>query len=264
MSQSSDVIMEDEIETRVRLYDYSTGKQTFFQWQAGMLPSLSGKRVLELGAGNGRLWKDLLPRWRDCELCLTDIAEDVLDAAKTNLEPFASLTDGLTFEALDFNHLPYADNSFDIVIANHNLYYASDVSDVLKSIYRVLKPGGQLICSTIGQDHLHELAGMLRQKQSDLPWGAEGWADKFGLENGYALLTQYFEQVDQFEYDNNLHVNAIDPVMEYLKKTMKGMLSTWVCEHTSDVEAALTEAMTQKGYIRLTPHSGFFLANKAA
>jgi ubiquinone/menaquinone biosynthesis C-methylase UbiE len=263
VSRDSATRVEDEIETRVRLYDYSTGKQTFFQWQAGMLPSMDEKSILELGAGNGALWKDLLPRCRKCRIHLTDIAEDVLDSARETLTPVESMTESLTFEPVDFNNLPFPDQSFDVVIANHNLFYAQDVSSVLKSIHRILTPGGVLICSTIGQDHLHELVDIIRQHKADLPWGAEKWADRFGLENGAQLLLSEFQHVDQFEYDNNLHVNAIDPVISYLKKTMKGALTQWITKNRDDVESILHESMHKKGYIRLSPHSGFFIAYKA-
>lgn len=263
MTQASERI-EDEILTRIRLYDYSTGKQTFFQWLAGLLPACSGKDVLELGAGDGAIWRDLLPRWPECHLTLTDIAEDVLDAARVQLEPLSAMTRGLEFKAVDFNHLPYANDSFDVVLANHNLYYAQDVPAVLDSIHQVLRPGGMLICSTIGQDHLHELATILRQEDAELPWGAERWADDFGLENGARLLSNSFAHIDQYEYDNNLHVNSIEPVIAYLLKTMKGLLAPWVSENMDTIRAALEARMAQKGYIRLTPHSGFFIAYKAA
>ena len=255
--------IEDEIQSRVRLYDYSTGKQTFFQWLAGILPACADKDVLELGAGNGKIWRDLLARWPGCRLTLTDISEDVLASARAQLEPVEDLTGGLTFETVDFNQLPYPDQSFDIVLANHNLYYAQDVNRVIGDIHRVLRPGGMLICSTIGADHLGELVMLLRQYHQDLPWGSERWADRFGLENGAQLLMHHFAHVDQYEYDNNLHVNSVEPVIGYLMKTMKGLLAPWVREHLDVIRPALESRMSERGYIRLTPHSGFFIAYKA-
>lgn len=250
----------EEIETRVRLYDYSTGRQTFFQWQAGMMPSLTNQRVLELGCGTGALWHDLLPRCDQCELVLTDVSEDMLAAAEEKVSQVLPESDSAHFEQVDLNALPYKDASFDVVIANHNLFYADDIHAALLDIRRVLKSGGQLVCSTIGRDHLFELIALLREFDPELPWSAEQWAQVFGLENGYRLLSEYFNEVDQFEYDNNLHVNAVEPVLAYLQKTMKGRLADWVCQHRDKVEETLSKRMNQRGYLRLTPHSGFFIA----
>ena len=262
--QTSTVLMEDEIESRVRLYDFSTGKQTFFQWQAGMVPALSNARVLELGCGSGALWRSLLPRWPACQLTMTDIADEVLVSTRVTLEPLSDYAKSIDYQTVDFNNLPFADASFDVVIANHNLYYASDVSAVLQSIQRILTPGGRLICSTIGRDHLIELVTMLRKEEQDLPWGAERWAENFGLENGVDLLLPYFPHIDHYEYDNRLHVNAIEPVFNYLLKTMKGALSDWVQQNQATIKENLGHAMKKRGYIRLTPHSGFFVATKDA
>jgi len=236
--------VHEEIETRIRLYDFSTGKQTFFQWQAGMLPSLAGKRVLELGCGSGGVWTSLLPRWSNCELTLTDISEAILVEAQTSLEPFSHLAASLTFAALDFNQLAAIEGPFDVVLANHNLFYAQDIDALLASVANLL-------------------ATLLRLQRNDLPWGAEQWANCFGLENGQAILLRQFSQVDQFEYDNSLHVNSVEPVMSYLLKTMKSGLAEWVAQHYEEIRAAVGAAMLAKGYLRLTPHSGFFIAHRS-
>lgn len=261
--QSADVLIQEEIQTRVRLYDFSTGSQTFFQWQAGMLPAQDGITVLELGGGNGALWPALLPRWPNVRLTLTDIDAEVLNAASDTLAPLTDQAESIAYEAVDFNDLGFAENQFDVVIANHNLYYAENLDHVLGEIHRVLKPTGQLICSTIGKDHLHELIALMRSQGAEFTWGAEQWAENFGLENGATRLLGHFEHVDQFEYDNNLHVSSTEPVLAYLKKAMKGRLNDWVCKNADAIQVALENQMAERGYLRLTPHSGFFIAYKA-
>jgi ubiquinone/menaquinone biosynthesis C-methylase UbiE len=264
VKQSLNIQMEDEIESRIRLYDFSTGKQTFFQWQAGMLPPVNGADVLELGCGNGALWRDLILRWSGCRMTMTDIADDVLDLTRHALAPMSDLAESVKYLPVDFNNLPFSDESFDVIIANHNLYYALDVPSVLSAIHRILRPEGRLICSTIGRDHLCELAVLLRADDPEIPWGAENWAEKFGLDNGADLLAVDFQRIDQFEYDNSLHVNSLEPVLSYLMKTMKGSLSGWVADNQVLIEDRLNEAMSKRGYIRLTPHSGFFIARKSS
>ena len=101
-----------------------------------MLPAKESIRVLELGAGNGALWEALLFRWPNCDIALTDIDADVLKTAQEKLAPFESNAESITYQTLDFNNLPFEDNSFDVVIANHNLYYAQDVDSVIASIQK--------------------------------------------------------------------------------------------------------------------------------
>ena len=56
-----------------------------------------------------------------------------------------------SFEAFDCARIPHEDRSFDLVIANHVLFYCEDISAVCSEIQRVLTPGGKLICSTYGK-----------------------------------------------------------------------------------------------------------------
>jgi hypothetical protein len=101
----------------------------------------------------------------------------------------------------------------------------------------------------------------MRAISPDLPWSSERWAEQFGLENGYKELHKYFSLVDQFEYDNNLHLSSLEPIFSFVHKTMKGALSGWVTEHSVELEEALQKVLSDKGYIRLTPQSGFFVAH---
>ncbi|MDN3648568.1 methyltransferase [Reinekea marina] len=254
------VNIDAESHSRIRLYDFTTGQQNFYQWLAGLLPSLSDKRVLELGAGNGHLWHTLLAQCRHTELLLTDINEGYLNQAKLELSESISNDCQLSFGTLDINALNLGGQRFDVVIANHNLFYAKDIELVLSQIAEHIKPGGMLVCSTVGSQHLHELVALLRQIDRELPWSSEKWADVFGLENGYQQLIKNFDRVDQFEYDNKLHVTSIEPILTYLHKTMKGALSPWVTQHEAELSHSLETLLSQSGKIRLTPASGFFIA----
>lgn len=261
MAVTQRMVTQEEISTRVRLYDFSRGKQTFFQWQAGIIPDIEGKRILELGCGTGRLWQDLAPRAKGSDAMLTDLSETLLAEAELQLADVSSSLNSLSFQRLDFN-VDTLPSGMDVIIANHNLFYANSLSEVLKKISGALNEGGVLICSTVGKDHLHQLLSVLRSMEPSLPWAAEQWASVFGLENGGHELLNYFSHVDLFEYDNNLHVRSLDFVMDYLRKTLKGELAPWVDEHEALLRDNLTLQFTDKGYLRLTPNSGIFIAYK--
>ena len=48
---------------------------------------------------------------------------------------------------LDLNHIDQPDASWDVVFCNHVLEHVPDYKKALRELYRILKPGGMLICS---------------------------------------------------------------------------------------------------------------------
>lgn len=67
-----------------------------------------------------------------------------------------------SFDLADCFHLPYDDESFEIIIINHVLMYFENLDQALKEIYRVLKKGGTIYCSTIAKDMMVERDEMLK------------------------------------------------------------------------------------------------------
>jgi SAM-dependent methyltransferase len=51
-------------------------------------------------------------------------------------------------EKIDATQIPYDDNSFDVLIANHVLEHIQDHSKALSEFYRILRPGGIAILQT--------------------------------------------------------------------------------------------------------------------
>lgn len=52
----------------------------------------------------------------------------------------------ISWQACDANTLPFASNSFDAVTFGYLLRNVDDASKVLSEVYRVLKPGGRVVC----------------------------------------------------------------------------------------------------------------------
>lgn len=63
---------------------------------------------------------------------------------------------GPDFEKIDATEIPYAECSFDLIIANHILEHISEFEKALKEFYRVLKPGGYAILQTPCSAILHQ------------------------------------------------------------------------------------------------------------
>ncbi len=101
------------------------------EWAAERIGALARGRVLDLGCGDGRF---LPPRAVGC-----DIDPGRVRAARSR-SPLVLVADA--------HALPFADRSFDTVMANRMLNEAGRVDDVLAEAVRVLRPDGRLIVLT--------------------------------------------------------------------------------------------------------------------
>jgi len=99
-----------------------------------------GRTVLEVGCGAG---VDLARFAKGgAEVTGVDLAPSAIDLAKANFEQ-----QGLRgrFDVADAEHLPFPDNSFDLVYAHGVVQYTANPGQLTRECHRVLKPGGQAI-----------------------------------------------------------------------------------------------------------------------
>ncbi len=103
---------------------------------AGELGDLTGKRVLELGAGAGEA--SVYFAMRGAHVVATDLSGGMLRVAQRLAEKH-----GVQIETVKTrsDHLVFADESFDVVYAA-NLLHHVDIDPTLQEVRRVLKNGG--------------------------------------------------------------------------------------------------------------------------
>jgi ArsR family transcriptional regulator len=126
---------------------YSPGRT----WEATMLGLLNYVRlgdVLDAGAGDGTTASVLAPRCRSM-ICL-DLSPKVLEAARRRLSGVGNVS----FALADMHALPFPDAHVDHVLLLHVLTYAKNPAQVLREAARALRPGGDLIISTLAR-HEH-------------------------------------------------------------------------------------------------------------
>jgi ubiquinone/menaquinone biosynthesis C-methylase UbiE len=189
-----------KLSARIQLHElFSTNSYGWMRWVFDHLIDLpNDARILELGSGRGTLWKENLSRipsgWR---VTLSDLSPGMLDSAKTNLEDVGR---EFEFKNMDAQAIPYPDNTFDGVVANHMLYHVPDRAKALAETHRVLKPGGRLFAATNGRGSMHALWDMLN---SVAPSSADDFgrpAHLFSLESGEGELLEKFSTVTVDRY----------------------------------------------------------------
>ncbi|QCF26604.1 methyltransferase domain-containing protein [Hydrocarboniclastica marina] len=118
--------------------------------------------VLDLGCGTGLALKDLAAACPQADVVAMDLAEGMVRHAR------ADLTEGherslYHWLAGDAEALPLADGSLDLVFSSLAIQWCENLASVFQEQARVLKPGGQLLASTLVDGTLGELSWAWQQ-----------------------------------------------------------------------------------------------------
>jgi ubiquinone/menaquinone biosynthesis C-methylase UbiE len=246
------------LDARVIIHQrFSTNPYGWFHWVFDTLTKLPEHAViLELGCGPGYLWSNcadrIPPGWR---ITLSDLSPGMVDAAWRNLVVTGR---NFKFEQIDAQSIPYPDESFDAVIANHMLYHVPDRPKAIDEIRRVLKPGGHLIATTVGQSHLYEMSEWLRC--AHLEKSFQEFTRSFTLENGWEQLKPFFSQVTMIRYEDNLQVTEIEPILAYILSSIRASELPGDC--FLEIRNELERELDEKGSIFIRKDSGLFEAIK--
>src|SRR6266545_1500464 len=204
------------LNARIQLHErFSTNTYGWHRWVFDQIKIAPRSRILELGCGPGRLWLQNIERIpADGEITLSDFSPGMLEETRRNL---AGSGRPFSFEVIDAQSIPFADASFDAVIANHMLYYVPDRAKALGEIRRVLRSGGYLYASTVGAAHLREMGELAEQFDPRLvPWVGARPTDSFRLENGAEQLAPYFAEVALHRYEDALIVTEAEPLVAFI------------------------------------------------
>ena len=256
------------ISARIRLHrEYSVNKQGWFPWMFEQFrPILESKTVshsplsiLEIGCGNGALWTEnmnKLPQSRSLRIMLSDISEGMIRDVRRTIgnDPRFS------FETFDCHSIPYPDNTFDLVIANHLLFYCENIDAVCKEVYRVLKgPDGLFVCSTYGAAHMKEITDLVQGFDNRIVLSGEKLYERFGLENGEQTLKKSFDRIVLKRYEDEIILNTSEPLIEYIL-SCHGNQNQYLLDRFHDFQS-FVEKKTKKDF-HITKDAGVFLCKK--
>lgn len=203
------------ISSRISLHSlYAQNPKGWFPWIYEQCQICSGMKILEVGCGDGALWlqnKGRLPA--DIQVTLSDVSEGMLRDARRALGTEDARFD---FQVMDCQQIPYPENTFDLVVANHVLFYCDNLQTALAEIRRILKPEGRLVCSTYGNDHMKEVSELVQEFDEHIVLAADKLYEKFGRENGVEILNSYFSDIEWRTYEDCLIVPEPEPLISYI------------------------------------------------
>lgn len=235
---------------------YSTNPLGWTNWLFGHYAFAEGFHILELGCGNAGQWEGNIGRLPPgCLLVLTDLSMGMAEAA---WRKFSGCGNVLAQRA-DIMDIPFPDESFDLVIANHMLYHVPDLDKALPEVRRVLKAEGRFYAATNGNNGmqayfrkaLKAFNPQLNAFAGDFP---------FSLQNGREILGGYFSRIERYDYEDSLAVTHTGDLMAWLRSTISlSGLDEAALDGLYEYFEAIRKA---EGDLRIPKESGLFLCTK--
>jgi ubiquinone/menaquinone biosynthesis C-methylase UbiE len=141
------------------------------------LGSVSGLNILEVACGRGGFVRELQlagARVIGCDFSLAALRIAHSKLASAPAHQSAALAQG------DAQHLPFAANSFDLVISCETIEHVPDAPTALAEMHRVTRPQGKLFLTTPNYANfmgLYELYARFRHphRQDDQPFDRRQW-----------------------------------------------------------------------------------------
>ena len=241
------------LSARIHLHDkYSHNKQGWFPWLFDQIDFSTVYRLLEIGCGNGKLWENNHYNLRNREIFLSDNSEGMIDEIKNKLG------NEYNYIVASGENIPFRNNYFDTIVANHVLFYFNDVYTGLDEICRLLKNHGTLYCSTYSKTHLHQIVEIVQNFDSRIQLSKDSLPDKFGLENGKDILSRYFKYVELKKYDDYLLITEAKPLIDYIM-SCHGNQKEYLSPRLKEFKLYIENLIKENNGLKIDKDCGLFI-----
>ncbi|NFE95138.1 MerR family transcriptional regulator [Clostridium botulinum] len=250
---------DENLKLRTNLHSYNRNKIDWDKWCFQKMNLIKCSKILELGCGVGKLWiknQDFIDE--NSEIILSDFSPNMLKCAKNNLE---NLDYKFKYKKINAEDIPYDDESFDVVIAEHMLYFVTDIEKALSEIKRVLKPNGIFYVTTNSCNSMIELNKLAEKFDPNLDINNNGLSSRFDLENGEKMLKKYFNNIESEILEGKIIVDKAEPVVSYKASTIQGN-SILVGRKREEFTNYLEKYIEENKNIEITTKAGIFKVSK--
>ena len=231
---------------RLTIHNWNTHSESWFAWAGSRIPK--DGRVLEVGAGTGQLWREA-PTTPATRLTLTDFSEAMCEELRK--------IPGAEVRQTGAEDLPFEDESFDTVVANHMLYHVDSPEAALKEFHRVLRPNGTVVVALNGLDHLDELLAL--GDKVGRPSTIRNQA-RITAETARPKLEKFFADVTEERFPGAFEVKSVQPVLDYLGSLGDEGLNE---EQQAIAKKEVEEAIARDGVFRVQKNMVLFKGRKA-
>ncbi len=255
---------EQALETRIEAHRrYSEHSLDFFAWVVDQIPWRGGEIVLDVGCGNGVYFSYTIRHAH--RVVALDRDASMLAASRSRHVERVHLLQG------EATALPVPPATFDVVFANHVLFFVEDIDRALDEAHRVLKAGGIFVTTTNtaqSQQALYALHAQVLHRLGRL--AAPPVHSRFPLEEGAKRVQARFGQVEVHRHENAFLFPTVDAAMRYY---LSGLINAVVGPPLSpeerhfvidEMRRRIRHHVEREGVWRVPKDAGVILATKGS
>lgn len=236
---------------------YTQPKVEFYDWILDQIEWSGDETVFDIGCGSGLYASHVSKRCDQYFAC--DLSLGMLQDGAGKSHRCVNL---------DAMEIPLADNSADIVLANHMIYHIPNQEKGVAEFRRILKEGGRMIAATNSNESMQELKDIRSKAMNaifpDFPELDESMASTFNLEEGDELLKTAFEHVELRVLESWLVFPEPQPVIDYVgssrdwwEEVFRGTIS-WQ-DYEDSLRMTLDQHFAENDEFRVSKKTGAFV-----
>jgi ubiquinone/menaquinone biosynthesis C-methylase UbiE len=115
-----------------------------YAWVVDQLRTIESRTYLEIGFGTGKLAELVARELKPTCICGVDPSLLMFERAARRLRRYHRTIE-VDLRVGNDSHLPWAERSFDAIVASHSFQFWSDPHRTLRRIHRLLRPSGRFI-----------------------------------------------------------------------------------------------------------------------
>lgn len=250
---------DKNLNLRNHFHNYNTNEIDWDIWCFKKMEFSKNDRILELGCGNGKFWeKNKKEIENSLNITLSDFSKSMIESARKNLK---KVNFNFIYKEINAENIPYKDETFDVIIAAHMIYFVPNIEKALKEMKRVLKPNGKLYITTNSKNTMYELNELSEKFAPKLGLSNNGFLDRFNLEDAEIILKKHFKYVNLEILEGRIVLYESKPLVLYKASTIQGS-SILIGDKKNEFRKYLDNYIKENNNISITTKAGIFKIHK--